>query len=66
MPWPEVPNSLQEPAPDLKALPENKKTLTDLIENVNENYGSYYELKEKYEAWQDWYKTQKKIYESIK
>jgi hypothetical protein len=66
MSWPAVPTSLTEPAPDLTPLPENKKTLADLLENVNQNYGSYYELKEKYEAWQEWYNSQKKIYESVK
>jgi hypothetical protein len=66
MSWPAVPTSLTEPVPDLTPLPENKKTLADLLENVNQNYGSYYELKEKYEAWQEWYNSQKKIYESVK
>jgi len=47
-------------------LPSDKKTLADLIENANENYGTYYQLKERYEAWQQWYDTQKKIYESVK
>lgn len=66
MSWPEVPQSLTEPAQDLSPLPEDKKTLTDLLQNVNQNYGSYYELKEKYEAWQEWYNSQKRIYESVK
>jgi len=44
----------------------DKKTLTDLIENANQNYGSYYELKEKYNLWIEWYTTQKQIYESVK
>jgi hypothetical protein len=47
-------------------LPADKKTLADLIENANENYGTYYQLKERYEAWQQWYDAQKKIYESVK
>jgi hypothetical protein len=66
MSWPEVPTSLTEPAQNLKSLPENKKTLADLLENANDNYGSYYELKTKYEAWQEWYNKQKQIYESVK
>jgi hypothetical protein len=55
-----------EPASSLDSLPENKKTLTDLIENANENFGKYYQLKEKYDAWQEWYNTQKQIYQSVK
>jgi inorganic pyrophosphatase len=55
-----------EPASNLEPLPEDKKSLTDLIQNANENYGKYYQLKEKYDGWQDWYKAQKQIYESVK
>ena len=66
MSWPAAPASLMEPAGDLKPLPEDKKTLADLIENVNENYGDYYTLKFKYNSWIEWYNTQKDIYESVK
>jgi len=66
MPWPEVPANLMEPASDLKPLPEDKKTLTDLLENANDNYSSYYTLKEKYNSWIEWYKMQKTIYEGVK
>ena len=66
MPWPEVPANLLEQASNLQPLPEDKKTLTDLLENANENFGTYYQLKSKYEAWQEWYNSQKKIYESVK
>jgi len=55
-----------EPASNLQPLSEDKKTLTDLIENANENYGTYYQIKSKYEAWQEWYNSQKKIYERVK
>jgi len=66
MPWPEIPANLMEPASDLKPLPEDKKTLTDLLENANDNYSSYYTLKEKYNSWIEWYKMQKTIYEGVK
>ena len=66
MSWPEAPVVLLEPASNLKSLPEDKKTLTDLIENANENFGTYYQIKSKYEAWQEWYNSQKKVYESVK
>lgn len=55
-----------EPAPELKTLPDDKKTLTDLLENANENYGYYYDVVERYKSWQDWYKQQKQIFESVK
>ena len=63
MQWPQVPAELVAPANDLTPLPADKKTLTDLLENVNNNYGQYYILKQKLEAWQQWYKVQKNIFE---
>ena len=66
MPWPAAPTSLTESAPDLTPLPENKKTLADLLENVNQNYASYYTLKLKYNSWIEWYNSQKQIFESVK
>ena len=38
----------------------------ELLNTVTENYGSCHETREKLKAWQDWYKTQKQIYESVK
>ena len=51
MTWPEAPMELLQPANDLTPLLEDKKTITDLIENANENYASYYTLKLKYNSW---------------
>ena len=64
--FPQAPSDLLEPSSNLKPLPEDKKTLTDLIQNANENYGMYYDLKNKYDMWIEWYNTQKKIFEDIK
>jgi hypothetical protein len=55
-----------EPAPVLKLLSEDKKTLADLLQNANDNYGLYYELQDRYNAWQYWYKQQKQIFDSVK
>ena len=49
------------PAPNLEKLESNN--ISDLLFNANENYGKFYELKERYLAWQEWYKSQKEIYE---
>ena len=38
----------------------------ELLNTVTENYGSCHETREKLKAWQDWYKTQKQIYEGVK
>jgi hypothetical protein len=55
-----------ESAPVPKPLEANKKTLADLLQNANENYGLYYELQDRYNAWQQWYKNQKQIFDSVK
>lgn len=65
MAWPDVPTDLTTPSEDLIPLPEDQQTLTDLIENVNSNFAKYYVLKYKYDAWQQWYNTQKTIHDGL-
>ena len=62
--WPAVPPELNEPSEELTPLADDKNTLADMIDNANTNYAKYYLLKDKYKAWQDWYKTQQSIYDS--
>jgi hypothetical protein len=38
----------------------------ELLTVVTENYGACYESIEKLKAWQEWYRTQKKIFEDVK
>ena len=64
--FPEVPSQLMEPAPELKPVPADKREFSDLLENVNENYGTYYDVRERFNAWIEWYNSQKRIYEDIK
>jgi hypothetical protein len=65
--FPDVPEQLKEKADNLSPLDTSKKVqLSDIVENANENAGKYYKLKEKYEAWQQWYDAQKKIFDSVK
>ena len=65
--FPEVPEALMQPADKLTPLDTSKKIeLSDIIENANENAGKYYTLRERYNAWIEWYKSQKQIFESIK
>jgi hypothetical protein len=67
MKFPDVPQVLKEPAGKLSPLDTSKKVeLSDIIENANENAGKYYELRERYNAWIEWYTEQKKIFESVK
>jgi hypothetical protein len=45
MSFPQAPESLTKPAEELQALDPNKKKLSDLLENANNNYGEYHKLK---------------------
>jgi len=65
--FPDAPESLMSPAGKLTPLDTTKKVeLSDIIENANENAGKYYALREKYNAWIEWYTSQKKIFDTIK
>jgi hypothetical protein len=39
---------------------------SELLETVVDNYGACHENAEKLRAWQEWYRTQRQIHESIK
>ena len=44
----------------------SKVKASELLDTVVQNYGSCHENAAKLEAWQEWYKEQKKIFESVK
>ena len=64
--FPEAPGTLaQTPCPQLQKLAEDAK-LSDISKTVTVNYGTYYECAVKTDAWIEWYKIQKEIFESVK
>ena len=63
--WPDAPKEMFEPCPKLKQLSADTNKLSVVIDNVVENYSTYYECQAKHEAWTKWYKEQKTIYEEI-
>lgn len=64
--FPEVPSELAIECPMLKQLPAETTKLSDVVDNVSENYSSYYECQAKQEAWGIWYKTQRQLFEEVK
>jgi len=64
--FPEAPEILMQPAPQLTPLPPNTSELSALINNANDNYHAYRILREHYEAWQQWYKEQRENFDSVK
>ena len=63
--FPEAPNELLLKCPALKQLDEEVK-LSDVAKNITYNYTLHYECVIKYDAWIEWYQSQKKIFESVK
>lgn len=63
--FPEAPPILLEPTATLKPLQSEKMELSDLLDNVNTNYGEYYKLRERVEGWKDWYAKQKEIFNKL-
>ena len=61
--WPDAPTELMEPSEELTPLDPKQTKLSDLIDNANTNFSKYYILKDKYEAWQNWYNTHRQIYQ---
>lgn len=39
---------------------------SELLTTVTENYGTFYQMREQLLGWQQWYREQRKIYESVK
>jgi hypothetical protein len=64
--FPEAPGNVAMTAcPQLQKLAEDAK-LSDISKTVSVNYGTYYECAIKTDAWIEWYKIQKHIFEGIK
>jgi hypothetical protein len=52
-----------ENCPSLQTSPEKTSKLSELLETVSDNYSTYYDCKARYDAWIEWYNTNRKIYE---
>ena len=62
MNFPQAPEPLIMVPETLDTLPEDKKELSDLLENSTVNYGKYRDLQLKYTQWQRWYDTNRKLH----
>ena len=63
--FPNVPERLLVKCPQLEKL-ENEAKLSDISKTVINNYTTYYECAVKHDAFVEWYKIQKNIFESVK
>lgn len=61
--FPDGPGSIAtQPCPTLQRLSQDP-TLSEVSKTVTINYTTYYECAVKVDAWNDWYKIQKNIFE---
>jgi hypothetical protein len=63
--FPEVPAELKVACPDLQKVKDDAK-LSDVISTVSTNYTQYHECRAKVDAWNEWYKNQKEVFDSVK
>ena len=63
--FPEAPKYSLTTCPQLQTLKEGSK-LSEVANTVTINYSTYYECAVKNDAWIEWYKIQKHIFESVK
>lgn len=64
--WPEAPAALKERCEDLKKIEGDKVAITEMLKVIINNYTLYHECSTKVDGWNEWYNSQKKIYESVK
>ena len=64
--FPAIPEDLKTACPDLAQIDESTNKLSEVVKTVTVNYGQYHECKIRVDAWMEWYKTQKSIFEEVK
>jgi hypothetical protein len=63
--FPAIPPSLEKSCDTLQKTPMTTK-LSEVLSVITDNYSKYQECQIKVETWQQWYKQQKKIFDSVK
>ena len=62
--FPEVPAEILATCPDLSKTEPTTK-LSDILVVVTENYSKYHACRIKVDAWIEWYKSQKQVFDSV-
>ena len=63
--FPKAPPELVEKCPELVPLVVDAK-LSDVAKSIVNNYTLYYQCSVKIDAWNEWYESQKKLFEELK
>lgn len=63
--FPEAPPVLMEKCEPLDTITQEQIVFSDFLKTVTKNYTKHHQCAKMIEHWQDWYKQQKEIFESI-
>jgi hypothetical protein len=61
--FPDVPEHLKAGCPELNEVANGTTELSKVLDVVVVNYSTYYECRVKIDAWLEWHKEQKKIFD---
>jgi hypothetical protein len=61
--FPEIPEELTAACPELQEATKETQELSKLLDVVVVNYNTYYECRVKVDAWLQWHKEQKEIFD---
>lgn len=64
--FPVVPEALLKECGTLNAINKPEVKLSELMDTVSKNYSKYHECAAVNEAWQEWYREQKKVFDEVK
>lgn len=63
--FPNAPEILLEKCPELLTIETETTVFSELTKSVTKNYTTYHKCANTVDGWIEWYKEQKKIFESI-
>jgi hypothetical protein len=63
--FPDAPPEIKTACPELAEADRNTTELSKLLDVIVTNYSTYYECRVKVDAWIEWHKEQKKIYDDL-
>jgi hypothetical protein len=61
--FPDIPPELQKACPELNEVANGTTELSKVLDVVVVNYSTYYECRVKIDAWLQWHKEQKEIFD---
>lgn len=63
--FPDAPPELQRSCPELNEVAQGTKELSKMLDTVVVNYSTYYECRVTVDAWIEWHKQQKEIFDKV-